>query len=53
MVAGSSLQERPAILALQVLERLKLSPLYQWIYETVGKESFMPLPIVQPPSHIS
>jgi len=33
--------ERPAILALQVLERLKLSPLYQWIYETVGKESFV------------
>jgi nucleoside-diphosphate-sugar epimerase len=33
--------EGPAILALQALERLGLSPLYQWIYETVGKESFV------------
>jgi len=33
--------ERPAILALRVLERLGLSPLYQWIYETVGKESYV------------
>jgi nucleoside-diphosphate-sugar epimerase len=33
--------EGPAILALRALERLGLSPLYQWIYETVGKESFV------------
>jgi nucleoside-diphosphate-sugar epimerase len=33
--------EGPAVLALQALERLGLSPLYQWIYETVGKESFV------------
>jgi nucleoside-diphosphate-sugar epimerase len=33
--------EGPAILALRVLEWLGLSPLYQWIYETVGKESFV------------
>ncbi len=33
--------EKPAILVLRVLERLGLSPLYQWIYETVGKESFV------------
>ena len=33
--------EGPAILVLRALERLGLSPLYQWIYETVGKESFV------------
>lgn len=33
--------EGPAIVALRVLERLELSPIYQWIYETVGKESFV------------
>jgi hypothetical protein len=26
---------------LQVLELLHLSPLYKWIYETAGKESFV------------
>jgi nucleoside-diphosphate-sugar epimerase len=36
-----SLPEGPAVLALRVLERLGFSPLYQWIYETVGKESFV------------
>jgi nucleoside-diphosphate-sugar epimerase len=33
--------EGPAIFILRILERLGLSPLYQWIYETVGKESFV------------
>ncbi|MCP5426378.1 MAG: NAD(P)-dependent oxidoreductase [Gammaproteobacteria bacterium] len=33
--------ERPAIMALRLLELLHLSPLYKWIYETVGKESFV------------
>lgn len=33
--------EWPAIMALRILELLRLSPLYQWIYETVGKESFV------------
>lgn len=33
--------EKPAILALRLLERLGWSPLYKWIYETVGKESFV------------
>ena len=33
--------ERPAIFALRMLEKLGLSPLYQWIYETAGKESFV------------
>ena len=33
--------EKPAILALRLLEQLHLSPLYKWIYETVGKESFV------------
>ena len=36
-----SLPEKPAIMALRCLEALKLSPLYKWIYETVGKESFV------------
>ena len=29
----------PAIAALRILELLHLSPLYQWIYETAGKDS--------------
>jgi len=33
--------EGPAIFALRLLEALHLSPLYKWIYETVGKESFV------------
>jgi nucleoside-diphosphate-sugar epimerase len=33
--------EGPAIFALSTLEKLKLSPLYPWIYATVGKESFV------------
>lgn len=36
-----SLPEGPAILVLSLLHRLKLSPVYSWIYETVGKESFV------------
>jgi nucleoside-diphosphate-sugar epimerase len=31
----------PAIALLKVLEGLHLSPLYQWIYETAGHESFV------------
>lgn len=31
----------PVILALKLLEKLKLSPLYQWVYETASKESFV------------
>ena len=31
----------PAIIALRILEFLKLSPLYKWIYETAGKDSFV------------
>ena len=31
----------PVIFGLKVLEALKLSPLYEWIYETVDKESFV------------
>ena len=33
--------EGPAIAILRILERLGLSPLYKWIYETIGKESFV------------
>ncbi|MBN2302689.1 MAG: NAD-dependent epimerase/dehydratase family protein [Lentisphaerae bacterium] len=36
-----SIPEAPAILALRTLEIFGLSPLYKWIYETVGKESFV------------
>lgn len=36
-----SIPEGPAIFILRLLEKLKLSPLYEWIYETVGKESFV------------
>jgi len=32
---------KPVIMALKVLEALKLSPLYPWIYETASKDSFV------------
>jgi nucleoside-diphosphate-sugar epimerase len=32
---------RPVILMLKLLEYLKLSPLYRWIYETASKDSFV------------
>lgn len=35
------LPAEPIILTLRVLEALKLSPLYAWVYETAGKESFV------------
>jgi nucleoside-diphosphate-sugar epimerase len=31
----------PVVLALKVLEALKLSPLYAWVYETASKDSFV------------
>jgi nucleoside-diphosphate-sugar epimerase len=31
----------PAIWGLRVLDRLKLSPLYTWVYETASKDSFV------------
>jgi nucleoside-diphosphate-sugar epimerase len=31
----------PAIWALRILDRLRLSPLYKWVYETVAKDSFI------------
>lgn len=36
-----SIPEKPAIIVLHIFERLKLSPLYQWIYETVAKDSYV------------
>jgi nucleoside-diphosphate-sugar epimerase len=36
-----SLPVGPAIAALRVLERLHLSPLYEWIYDTAATESFV------------
>lgn len=35
------LPAKPAIMILRVLEFFKLSPLYKWVYETVGKDSFV------------
>jgi nucleoside-diphosphate-sugar epimerase len=31
----------PAIFALRLLEKLGVSPLYKWVYETVAKDSFV------------
>jgi nucleoside-diphosphate-sugar epimerase len=31
----------PAIWTLRVLERLRLSPLYRWVYETAGEDSYV------------
>jgi nucleoside-diphosphate-sugar epimerase len=31
----------PAIIALRTLERLGISPLYKWVYETASKDSFV------------
>jgi nucleoside-diphosphate-sugar epimerase len=31
----------PVVIALKILEALKLSPLYPWIYETASKDSFV------------
>ncbi|MGE0550807.1 MAG: NAD-dependent epimerase/dehydratase family protein [Kofleriaceae bacterium] len=36
-----SLPIAPALWALRVLEKAKLSPLYPWIYETVSEDSFV------------
>jgi nucleoside-diphosphate-sugar epimerase len=36
-----SLPAAPAIWLLKLLEKLGLSPLYQWIYETAAKDSFV------------
>jgi nucleoside-diphosphate-sugar epimerase len=36
-----SIPEWPAIMILRFLELCHLSPLYKWIYETAGKESFV------------
>ena len=36
-----SMPVKPLIAMLKILEALKLSPLYQWIYDTVSKESFV------------
>jgi nucleoside-diphosphate-sugar epimerase len=35
------LPEKPIILTLRILEFLKLSPLYKWVYETASKDSFV------------
>ena len=31
----------PAVMALRVLEKLGISPLYKWVYETASKDSFV------------
>ncbi|QRN85904.1 NAD-dependent epimerase/dehydratase family protein [Clostridia bacterium] len=37
----------PAIILLRILEVLKLSPLYKWIYETAAKDSFVSIEKLQ------
>ncbi len=36
-----ALPKKPAIAALSFLETLRLSPLYKWIYETAGEDSYV------------
>ncbi len=36
-----SIPAAPAIRVLRLLEKLKLSPVYAWVYETAGKDSFV------------
>jgi nucleoside-diphosphate-sugar epimerase len=36
-----ALPAQPAILALKAVERLGLSPLYKWVYETAARDSFV------------
>ncbi len=35
------LPEKPIIWTLKILEALKISPLYKWVYETASKDSFV------------
>lgn len=35
------LAEMPIIVTLKLLEKLKISPLYKWVYETASKDSFV------------
>src|SRR5574338_627201 len=37
----TGLPEKPVIWTLKILEALKLSPLYKWVYETASKDSFV------------
>jgi nucleoside-diphosphate-sugar epimerase len=37
----SGLPAGPVIMTLRILEALKLSPLYKWVYETASKDSFV------------
>jgi len=36
-----SFPAQPVVLSLKILERMKLSPLYKWVYETIDKDSFV------------
>ena len=36
-----SIPEAPAVFMLRLFERIGFSPLYKWIYETIGKESYL------------
>jgi nucleoside-diphosphate-sugar epimerase len=36
-----ALPEQPVILTLRMLEAIKLSPLYKWVYETASKDSYV------------
>lgn len=41
------LPETPIIWMLRILEALKLSPLYKWVYETASKDSFVSIEKIQ------
>lgn len=36
-----SFPAKPVIIGLKILEKLKLSPLYEWIYDTAAKDSYV------------
>ncbi len=42
-----ALPARPAVLLLRLLEALKLSPIYRWIYETADRDSFVSIERLQ------
>ncbi len=42
-----TLPAAPSILILKVLELLRLSPFYKWIYETAARESFVSIEYIQ------
>jgi len=42
-----ALPTRPLIIILKMLELLRLSPLYKWVYETAAQESFVAIDLIE------